>query len=87
MDAFVDARFADASGGGRSMNEYKQGAEHCDDLRCACRKHFITVPEVARLVRKSDRTIYRWLGEGYLPAKKIKNSWLIEPKDLFSLLG
>jgi len=47
----------------------------------------VTVKEAAKLLRKSERTIYRWLEEeGYLPARKIKNGWLIESKDLFKLL-
>ena len=58
---------------------------HCDDPKCPCRRHFITAAEAARLVRKSRRTVYRWLDEEFLIAKKVKNGWLIRTADLLNL--
>jgi excisionase family DNA binding protein len=46
----------------------------------------VTVKEAAQLIRRSERTIYRWLEEGFLPAKKVKDGWLIKPEDLLNLL-
>ena len=68
------------------MNDHESSPKHCSDLGCACQKHFVVVNEAAKLLRKSDRTIYRWLEEGYLPGRKIKTGWLIESRDLFKLL-
>jgi excisionase family DNA binding protein len=69
------------------MNESKHAPEQCDNPLCPCHKHFITVREAARLIRTSERTIYRWLEEGNLPAQKIRgNGWRIAPRQLFSVL-
>ncbi len=68
------------------MNRPEQPIGHCPNPRCVCQKHFVTVKEAAHLIRRSERTIYRWLEGGDLPARKIKDGWLIEPTDLFSLL-
>jgi excisionase family DNA binding protein len=68
------------------MEVVKPSSKHCNDVNCACQKHFVIVSEAAQLLRKSERTIYRWLEDGYLPARKIKNGWLIKTEDLFALL-
>jgi len=41
---------------------------------------FITVQETAKIFRRHPRTIYRWLEEGFLHGKKIKDGWFI-PRD------
>lgn len=39
--------------------------------------HFLTVAEVAERLRRSPRTIYRYLHEGDLEGSKIKRGWRI----------
>jgi excisionase family DNA binding protein len=43
---------------------------------------FWTVKEVARALHRHPRTIYRWLEEGDLRGKKVKDGWLIPEEEL-----
>jgi excisionase family DNA binding protein len=43
---------------------------------------FLYVKEVAEIVRRHPRTIYRWLDEGFLHAKKVRDGWLIPEDEL-----
>ncbi len=43
---------------------------------------FFTVQEVAQILRRHRRTIYRWLDEGFLHGKKIKDGWLIPCEEI-----
>ena len=41
---------------------------------------YLTVREVAKLVRRHQRSVYRWLDEGFIAGKKLRGGWLI-PRD------
>jgi len=43
---------------------------------------FFTVKEVARIFRRHPRTIYRWLAEGFIEGKKVKDGWFISEKEI-----
>ena len=47
---------------------------------------FLTVNEVAALVRRTPRTIYRWIERGLLPAHRIRSGWLIASESVRKLL-
>lgn len=47
---------------------------------------FLTVKEVASLLRVSNRTVYRWLTEGRLKGRKIRGGWRISTADLENFL-
>ena len=48
---------------------------------------FLTVQEVADILRRSTDTIYRWILDGDFPnAKKVKDGYLIPEADVFSIL-
>jgi excisionase family DNA binding protein len=62
----------------------KQGSK--PEPRTLPRK-FFTVPEVARYLRKSPRTVIYWLREGKLRGKRIGGrDWLIAEEDLARFL-
>ena len=42
----------------------------------------LTVPEVARLMRRNPETIRRWIREGKLPASKVGTQHVIDEDDL-----
>jgi len=46
----------------------------------------MTIPEVARYLRVSEKTIRRWIKEGTLTAYRLGRQWRINPKDLELLL-
>lgn len=51
-------------------------------------EHFMTVKEVAALLRVEKTTIYRWIETGKLNAKKISKKKILIPKQsVLSLLG
>ena len=37
----------------------------------------LTVKEVAKIFKRHQRTIYRWLDEGFISGKKVKDGWFI----------
>jgi excisionase family DNA binding protein len=47
---------------------------------------YLTVHEAAVAVRKSEHTIYRWLRQGKLPARRIMRSWRIPQEAVDQLL-
>lgn len=50
-------------------------------------EHFMTVKEVAALLRVEKTTIYRWIENGKLNAKKISKKKILVPKQsVLSLL-
>lgn len=50
--------------------------------------HYLLVHEVATILRRSVRTIYRWLDEGtaFPNAKKVRDGYLIPRSDVEALL-
>ena len=50
------------------------------------RDELLEVPEIARYLRVSDVTVYRWCKEGKLPALKLGHSWRIRRSALESFL-
>lgn len=52
-------------------------------------ERFLTVNEVAVMLRRTPRTIYRWLDEGTMfpRARKVKDGWLIPESDVFQLVN
>ena len=47
---------------------------------------FLTVREVATILRKNKKTIYRWLDEGFLDYLKVRDGYLIRTVDVQKLL-
>lgn len=47
---------------------------------------YFTVKEIARLVRRHPRTVYRWLDEGRLLGKKVVDGWLIPEEEVVKLI-
>ena len=43
---------------------------------------FLTVKDVARMFHRHRRTVYRWLDEGALRGKKVKDGWLIPEEEV-----
>ena len=48
---------------------------------------FLTVKEVAGIFRRHPRTIYRWLEEGFIYARKVKDGWLIPYEEVERILA
>ena len=47
----------------------------------------LTVPQVARRVRRNPETVRRWIREGRLRARKVGTQHLVEEADLRALVG
>jgi excisionase family DNA binding protein len=51
---------------------------------------YLTVPEVAALLRVSVRTVYRWIADETLPASRVKDAgssgWRILESDALAML-
>ena len=47
---------------------------------------YYTVKEVAQILHRHPRTIYRWLDEGYLHGKKVRDGWLILEAEMERLI-
>ena len=47
---------------------------------------YFTVQEVAQVLRRHPRTVYRWLDEGYLHGKKDRDGWLIPAEEVERLI-
>jgi len=45
----------------------------------------LTVPEVAKRLRKNPETVRRWIREGKLPARKIGNQHFVEENEVAAL--
>jgi len=45
-----------------------------------------TLQEVARKIKVSERTLYRWIDNGKLKARKVGRHWRVTEKDLQELL-
>lgn len=58
----------------------------CVDPHCPFTTPFLTLPEAAAILRRSRRTLYRWLEEGTIQGKKVKDHWLIATAQLCQLV-
>lgn len=47
---------------------------------------FFTVEQVAEILHRHRRTIYRWLAEGFIRGKKVRDGWLIPEEELTRIL-
>lgn len=47
---------------------------------------FFTVKQVAQTFQRHPRTIYRWLDEGFLRGKKVRDGWLIPEEEIAKLI-
>jgi len=45
-------------------------------------QRYVTVREVAKMLHRTMRTIYRWLDEGFIHGKKVRDGWLIPEEEL-----
>lgn len=45
-----------------------------------------TLQEVSRLLKVSERTLYRWIKDGKLKAVKVGRHWRIKEEDLKALI-
>ena len=48
---------------------------------------FLTVKETAQIFRRHPRTIYRWIDEDFLHAKKVRDGWLITQEEVDRILA
>jgi len=48
---------------------------------------FHTVKETAKIFRRHERTIYRWLAEGFIHGKKVRDGWLIPEEEIKRVLN
>ncbi|MFT7474459.1 MAG: excisionase family DNA binding protein [Verrucomicrobiales bacterium] len=62
-----------------------EGANHVSELDE--RRHFMTVAEVAQLMRVSTMTVYRLIKAGELSAIRVGRSYRIRPDDVDQYLG
>lgn len=42
----------------------------------------LTIPEVALLLKVSEKTVRRWITDKELPAARLGGQWRIRPRDL-----
>jgi excisionase family DNA binding protein len=56
------------------------------NLRGSQMPNFLTTKEVAQIFRRHPRTIYRWIDEGFLQAKKVRDGWLITQEEVERIL-
>lgn len=49
-------------------------------------ERYLTVKEVAQYLKRRPRTIYRWLDEGIIKGKKVRNRWYIPVSEIVRLL-
>lgn len=47
----------------------------------------LTVAEVARYLRVSETTVWRWCSSGKLPAFRIGRSWRVRREELSQIIG
>lgn len=47
----------------------------------------LTVPEAARRAGRNPETIRRWIREGKLSSRRVGTQYLIEPRDLVTMVG
>ena len=47
---------------------------------------FLTVTEAAEIFRRHPRTIWRWIAEGFIHAKRVKDGWLIPKSEVERIL-
>jgi len=47
----------------------------------------LTVPEVARYLKVSRTTVWRWCSEGKLPAFKVGRGWRIHRSEIEKIVG
>jgi excisionase family DNA binding protein len=47
----------------------------------------LSVREAARISRRSEETVRRWIWSGKLPARKLGNQYFIDPAELQAALG
>jgi excisionase family DNA binding protein len=62
-----------------------EGADHV--AQSDERRHFMTVAEVAQLMRVSTMTVYRLIKSGELPAVRVGRSYRLRPGDVDRYLG
>ncbi len=51
------------------------------------RSHFLTVGEVAQVLRVSNMTVYRLINAGQLPAVRVGKSYRVREEDLDAFLA
>ena len=51
------------------------------------KSHFLTVSEVAQMLRISNMTVYRLISSGQLPAVRVGKSYRVREEDLDRYLG
>jgi excisionase family DNA binding protein len=51
------------------------------------KSHFLTVGEVAQMLRVSNMTVYRLINAGQLPAVRVGKSYRVREEDLDSYLA
>lgn len=68
----VPKRFAEAEGPGERTMAQERALLAAEEKR-----EFVTVAMAARLLGKSQDTIYRWLNEARLAGRKVGGRWLV----------
>jgi excisionase family DNA binding protein len=51
------------------------------------KRHEVSVREAARISRRSEETVRRWIWSGKLRARKLGNQYFIDPQDLAAVTG
>ena len=49
--------------------------------------HFLTIEEVAKLLRVAEATVYRMARKGEIPAIRFGKAWRIKRKELEEMIG
>jgi excisionase family DNA binding protein len=47
---------------------------------------YYTVKEVAKIFHRHPRTVYRWLDEGYIRGKKVRDGWLLPEEEVEKMI-
>jgi len=50
-------------------------------------EEFLTPEEIAKVLRKSEDTVTRWLRQGKIPGYKAEGTWVVNKKDFDTWLA
>jgi excisionase family DNA binding protein len=48
--------------------------------------HYSTVKDLAKIFHRHPRTVYRWLDEGFIHGKKVRDGWLIPQEEVEKII-
>jgi hypothetical protein len=55
-------------------------------LEVSIMTHYKRVKDVAEIFHRHPRTVYRWLDEGFIKGRKVKDGWLIPQEEVEKII-